>query len=81
MLIRALKSKRPGLETTAEKRLAITNVNYAFSRVGKTRLQQLLNYLSTATITESSIIGKYFQYLVAYALAVYKECRYSVLPS
>jgi hypothetical protein len=59
----------------------ITNVNYAFSCVGRTRLQQLFNYLSTATITESSVTDKYFEHLVAYALAVCKECRHGVLPS
>jgi hypothetical protein len=32
-------------------------------------------------MTESSVTGKYFRHLVAYALAVYKECRHSVLPS
>ena len=33
------------------------------------------------TITESSVAGEYFEHLVKYALAVCKECRYSVLPS
>jgi hypothetical protein len=32
-------------------------------------------------MTESSVTGKYFGHLVAYALAVCKECRHGVLPS
>jgi hypothetical protein len=32
-------------------------------------------------MTESSVTGKYFEHLVAYALAVCKECRHGVLPS
>jgi hypothetical protein len=32
-------------------------------------------------MTENSVAGEYFKYLVAYALAVCKECRHGVLPS
>jgi hypothetical protein len=32
-------------------------------------------------MTESSVAGEYFKHLVAYALAVCKECRHGVLPS
>jgi hypothetical protein len=32
-------------------------------------------------MTESSVTDKYFEHLVAYALAVCKECRHGVLPS
>jgi hypothetical protein len=33
------------------------------------------------TIMESSVAGRYFEHLTAYALAVCKECRHGVLPS
>jgi hypothetical protein len=42
---------------------------------------QYFNYLSIATMTESSVAGEYFEHLVEYALAVCKECRYGVFPS
>jgi hypothetical protein len=32
-------------------------------------------------MTESSVAGEYFEHLVAYALAICKECRHGVLPS
>jgi hypothetical protein len=80
-LIRARKPKRLVSEMSLRSRRLITNVNYASSRVDKTRLQQLSNCLSTATITESSVAGEYFEHLVAYALAICKECRHGVLPS
>jgi hypothetical protein len=80
-LIRARKPKQLVSEMSLRSRRLITNVNYASSRVDKTRLQQLSNCLSTATITESSVAGEYFKHLVAYALAICKECRHSVLPS
>jgi hypothetical protein len=80
-LIRARKPKQLVLEMSLRLQQLITNVNYASSCVDKTRLQQLSNCLSTATITESSVAGEYFKHLVAYALVICKECRHSVLPS
>jgi hypothetical protein len=42
---------------------------------------QHFNHPSTATMTECTIAGEYFEHLAAYALAVCKECRHGVLPS
>ena len=36
---------------------------------------------TTATIIESNNIGKFFKHIAQYVLVVYKECRYSILPS